>query len=43
MACNPIAHDHALMVASNIRGSESHSTVVETSQSYKTANIGVGG
>jgi hypothetical protein len=38
----PIAHGHALMVASNLDRKVGHSTVVETSQSYKTANIGVG-
>jgi hypothetical protein len=42
MSCVPIAHDHALMVASNLQRRGSHSTVVETSQSYKTTNIGVG-
>jgi hypothetical protein len=42
MCCVPIAHDHALTVASNLERRGSHSTVVETSQSYKTSNIGVG-
>jgi hypothetical protein len=38
----PIAHVHALMVASNPQRGGSHSAVVETSQRYNTAGIGVG-
>jgi hypothetical protein len=42
-SCVPMAHGHALMVASNLHRRGSHCTVVETSQSYNTTAIGVGG
>jgi hypothetical protein len=38
-----MAHGHALIVASNLHRTGSHSTAVETSQSYNATAIGVGG